>query len=221
MPALMSLGRRVPGIIVARGYQRPWLGPDLVAGIVLTAILVPVGMSYAEVAGLPPIAGLYATIVPLLVYALLGPSPILVLGPDSSLAAIIAGVVLPLAAGDPERVVGLAAALAVFGGLICIGAGVLRLGFITDLLSMPIRSGYLHGIALTVIVGQLPKLFGFSVSGDNVIAEARTFVQGVLDGLTNPWALALGLAPSPSSSASVAGCQRSPASSWRSWAPRS
>ncbi len=194
MPALMSLGRRVPGIIVARGYQRPWLGPDLVAGIVLTAILVPVGMSYAEVAGLPPIAGLYATIVPLLVYALLGPSPILVLGPDSSLAAIIAGVVLPLAAGDPERVVGLAAALAVFGGLICIGAGVLRLGFITDLLSMPIRSGYLHGIALTVIVGQLPKLFGFSVSGDNVIAEARTFVQGVLDGLTNPWALALGLA---------------------------
>lgn len=185
--------RYVPALTTARTYQRGWLPNDIVAGLVLTAILVPVGMSYAEVAGLPAIAGLYATIVPLLVYALLGPSPIMVLGPDSSLAAIIAGVVLPLAAGDQAAIVGLAAALAILSGLVCVAAGVLRLGFITDLLSMPIRTGYLHGIALTVIVGQLPKLFGFSVSGENVIQEAQAFIQGLADGLTNPAALLLGI----------------------------
>ncbi len=186
--------RRLPGVASLLAYQPEWLTRDIVAGLVLTAVLVPVGMSYAEVAGLPAIAGLYATIVPLLAYALLGPSPILVLGPDSSLAAIIAGVVLPLAAGDEAAVVTLAAALAIMGGLVCVAAGALRLGFVTDLLSMPIRIGYLHGIALTVIVGQLPKLFGFSVSGDNLIEETRAFLHGVGDGLTNPAALVIGVA---------------------------
>ena len=155
----------LPGLYTLRHYQLRWLRSDLVAGLVLTAMLVPVGMGYAEAAGLPAIYGLYATIVPLIAYAIFGPSRILVLGPDSSLAAIIAAVILPLAAGDPDRAVALAGMLAIFTGLLCIVAGLARLGFITELLSKPIRYGYMNGIALTVLVGQLPKLFGFSADG--------------------------------------------------------
>jgi high affinity sulfate transporter 1 len=187
-----GLWRWLPGLYTLRHYQLPWLRSDLVAGLVLTAILVPVGMGYAEAAGLPAIYGLYATIVPLIVYAIFGPSRILVLGPDSSLAAIIAAVILPLAAGDTDRAVALAGMLAIFTGLLCIGAGLARLGFITDLLSKPIRYGYMNGIALTVLVGQLPKLFGFSASGEGVIEEARAFIQGVLAGETNRIALLVG-----------------------------
>jgi high affinity sulfate transporter 1 len=175
-----------------RRYDRRWLPNDLTAGIVLTAVLVPVGMGYAEAAGLPAITGLYATIVPLLAYALFGPSRILVLGPDSSLAAIIAATVLPLAAGDDERAVALAGGLALIAGAFGIAFGLLHLGLLTDLLSKPIRIGYLNGIALTVLVGQLPKLFGFSVEGDGLIDDARGFVEGVATGATVPIALAVG-----------------------------
>ena len=162
------------------------------AGLVLTAILVPVGMGYAEAAGLPAIYGLYATIVPLIAYAIFGPSRILVLGPDSSLAAIIAATIVPLAAGDPDKLVALAGALALLTGSLCILAGLARFGFITDLLSKPVRLGYLNGIALTVIVGQLPKLLGFSSSGDNLIQEAISLVQGVAQGMTNWTSFAIG-----------------------------
>ena len=148
------------------------------AGLVLTAVLVPVGMGYAEASGLPAIYGLYATMIPLIVYALFGPSRILVLGPDSSLAALIAATILPLAGGDttarrrPRRGPG--------GDRrpVSLGAGLARLGFVTDLLSTPIRYGYLNGIALTVLVGQLPKLFGFSIDADGLMAESRAFVEG-------------------------------------------
>ena len=133
------------------------------AGLVLTTMLVPVGIAYAVASGVPGIYGLYATIVPLLAYALFGPSRILVLGPDSSLAAVILAVVLPLSAGDPTRAVALASMMAVVSGLVCILVGVLRLGFVTELLSKPIRYGYMNGIALTVLISQLPKLFGFSI----------------------------------------------------------
>lgn len=189
-----GLARWLPGVLVLRHYQPAWLRDDIVAGLVLTAVLVPVGMGYAQAAGLPPIYGLYATIVPLLVYALAGPSRIMVLGPDSSLAAIIAAVILPLAAGDAARTVALAGMLAVFSGTLCLLAGLARLGFITELLAKPIRYGYMNGIALTVLVSQLPKLFGFSVSGDGLISDAWAFVQGVMAGDTNPVTLALGLA---------------------------
>ena len=176
-----------------RAYRPTWLRSDLVAGLVLTAVLVPAGMGYAEAAGLPPIHGLYATIVPLLVYAIFGPSRILVLGPDSSLAPLIAAAVLPLAAADESRAAALAAALGVLVGLLCIGSGLARFGFITDLLSMPIRYGYINGIALTVLVGQLPKLFGFSVDGEGFVKESIAFISGVLDGETEPAALTIGL----------------------------
>jgi high affinity sulfate transporter 1 len=186
-------GIDVPGIDVVRTYQPAWLTSDLVAGLILTAVLVPVGMGYAEAAGLPAIAGLYATIVPLFVYALLGPSRILVLGPDSSLAAIIAATIVPLAAGDPDRALALAGGLAVISGAFGVAFGLLHLGLLTDLLSKPIRIGYLNGIALTVFIGQLPKLFGFSVDGDGFVAEAQGFVSGIAGGDTNPAALGIGV----------------------------
>jgi high affinity sulfate transporter 1 len=196
--------RWLPGLQVLRRYQAGWLRNDIAAGLVLTAVLVPVGMAYAEASGLPPITGLYATIIPLTVYALVGPSRILVLGPDSSLAGIIAAVVLPLAAGDPARAVALAGMLSIITGALCVAAGLLKFGFITDLLSKPVRYGYVNGIALTVLVGQLPKLFGFSIDADGLIAEVRAFVRGVLDGKTNETALLIGAA----SLAVILACKR-------------
>lgn len=187
-----GIRRWMPGLHVLRHYRLSWLRNDLVAGLVLTAVLVPVGMGYAEAAGLPAINGLYATIVPLIVYAIFGPSRILVLGPDSSLAAIIAAVIVPLGAGDPARTIALAGMLAIFTGVLCILAGIARLGIITELLSKPIRYGYMNGIALTVLVGQLPKLFGFSAEGNGLLEEMRSFVQGLMAGQTNTVTLAVG-----------------------------
>ena len=183
----------LPGLDVVARYERRWLRDDLVAGIVLTALLIPAGIGYAQVSGLPPVTGLYATIVPLAVYALVGPSRILVLGPDSSLAPIIGASILPLAAGDPDRAVALAGLLAILMGCFLLIGAVFRLGFVTDLLSKPIRIGYLNGVALVVIVGQLPALFGFSASADTVYGDVRGFVDGLADGLTDPTAAAIGV----------------------------
>src|SRR5499433_1836563 len=133
----MKWTRWLPGLVTLRQYKWGWLPNDLVAGIVLTTMLVPVGIAYAVASGLPGIYGLYATIVPLLAYALFGPSRIMVLGPDSSLAPLILAVVLPLSAGDPGRAVAVAGMLAIVSGVLCILAGVARLGFITELLSKP------------------------------------------------------------------------------------
>lgn len=178
---------------MARRYERSWLRHDVVAGLILTAVLIPAGIGYAEASGLPAVTGLYATIVPLLIYALVGPSRLLVLGPDSALAPIIAVSVAPLAAGDPDRAVALAGLLALMmGGLLLLG-GLLRLGFVTDLLSKPIRLGYLNGIALVVVVGQLPKLFGFSVDDGSAVDDVRGFVTGLIDGEASALASALGL----------------------------
>jgi len=186
--------RWAPGLYTALHYDPRWLPSDLIAGLVLTALLVPVGMAYAQAAGLPAVYGLYATIFPLLAYALFGPSRILVLGPDSSLAPMIAAAILPLAAGDPRRAVTVAAVLALLAGVFGIVAGLLRLGFITDLLAKPIRYGYMNGIALTVLVSQMPKLFGFSVKGEGLIERITGFAAGVAAGRTNRVTLALGVA---------------------------
>src|SRR5262245_60713957 len=132
MPGESRILRWLPGVRVLQSYQPDWLRNDIVAGLVLTAVLVPVGMAYAEASGLPPIAGLYASVLPLTVYALFGPSRILVLGPDSSLAGIIAAVIIPLSAGDPARAIALAGALSIITGLLCIIAGLLKFGFLTD-----------------------------------------------------------------------------------------
>lgn len=171
-----------PGVETAMHYRRGWLLPDLRAGLVVTALLIPAGMGYAQVAGLPPETGLYATIVPLLVYALLGPSRILVLGPDSALAPIIAAAILPLALGDDDRAVALAGLLAIMVGAILVFGGVLRLGFVTDLLSKPIRVGYLNAVALLVLISQVPKLLGFSIEAGTPFAQVTAIVQGIASG---------------------------------------
>ena len=184
--------RWLPGLLTFRQYKVTWLVHDVVAGVVLTTMLVPVGIAYAVASGLPGICGLYATIVPLLAYALFGPSWILVLGPDSSLAAIILGVVFPLSGGDPARAVALAGMMAVVSGIVCILAGVARLGFVTELLSKPIRYGYMNGIALTVLISQLPKFFGFSVEDDGPLRELWAIGSLVVDGKANWAAFAIG-----------------------------
>ena len=188
----MDWTRWLPGLVTLRQYEAKWLPNDIVAGLVLTAMLVPVGIAYAVASGLPGIYGLYATIVPLLAYALFGPSRILVLGPDSSLAAVILGVVFPLSGGEPLRAVALASMMAVVSGIACILAGVARLGFITELLSKPIRYGYMNGIALTVLISQLPKLFGFSIEGDGPLRELWAIAEAILSGKANWIAFAVG-----------------------------
>ena len=188
-----SLRRWLPGLEVARHYQRAWLRHDLVAGVVLTALLIPAGIGYAQAAGLPPQTGLYATIVPLLAYALVGPSRVLVLGPDSSLAPIIAVSVLPLAAGDPDRAVALAGLLAVLVGLVLLVGGLARIGAVTALLSRPIRIGYLNGIALVVIVSQLPAVLGVRIEATRSLGDVGAVVRELAGGRVNGTALAVGL----------------------------
>jgi high affinity sulfate transporter 1 len=184
--------RWLPGLATAREYQIGWLRNDVIAGIVLSTMLVPVGIAYAVASGVPAIYGLYATIVPLLVYALFGPSRILVLGPDSSLAPIILGVVLATAAGDPDRAILIASAMAVVAGLTCILAGIFGLGFVTELLSKPIRYGYMNGIALAVLISQLPKLFGFKIESAGPLRDLWAIGQALFAGKANWAGAALG-----------------------------
>lgn len=185
----------VPAVGVARSYERAWLPKDIVAGLVLSALLVPQGMAYAELAGLPPVTGLYTSILCLLGYAVFGPSRVLVLGPDSSLGPMIAATIAPLllANGDPARAVALASMLAVMVGVVMVVAGVARFGFVADLLSKPTQIGYMNGLALTIVIGQLAKLFGFSVDADGLVAEARAFLSGLADGEANATAAVLGV----------------------------
>jgi high affinity sulfate transporter 1 len=179
-------------LVSAREYQADWLLPDIVAGLVLATVLTPVGIAYAVASGVPAVYGLYATIVPLLAYAVFGPSRILVLGPDSSLAPLILVVVLPLAGGDPDRAIAAAGAMALVSGAVLVSAGVFRLGFVTELLSKPIRYGYMNGIALTVVLNQLPKLFGFPVEAKGPLRDGLAIAAGLLAGKANWTSFAVG-----------------------------
>lgn len=189
-----GLSKWMPLITTLRNYKREWLIHDFIAGLVLTAILVPVGMAYASVSGLPAIYGLYASIIPLIAYGFFGPSRILVLGPDSALAGLIAAAILPLASDNTDKAIALAGMLAMLAGAFCILAGLMKFGFITDLLSKPVRIGYLNGIALTVLIGQLPKVLGFSVSGNNFLQETNGLIQGIAGGLINWTSCVIGFA---------------------------
>ena len=185
----------LPGIRALANYRLSWLRSDVVAGIVLTTLLVPQGMAYAELAGLPAITGLYTSILCLIGYALFGPSRILVLGPDSSLGPMIAATILPIigSGGNPEHAIALASMMALIVGAFMILAGIAKLGFIADLLSKPTQIGYMNGLALTILVGQLPKLFGFSTDANGLINEAHAFIHGLASGQTVGAAVAIGL----------------------------
>jgi len=184
--------RWLPGLQILSSYQPSWFGRDLMAGVVLATMLVPVGIAYALASGVPGIHGLYATIIPLLAYAIFGPSRILVIGPDSSLAPVILAVVLPLSAGDAARAVALASTMAIVSGFVCVLIGVLGLGFVTELLSKPIRYGYMNGIALTVLISQIPKLFGFSINEAGPLRDLARISEGIFGGQMNWTSFAVG-----------------------------
>ncbi len=194
LPASSGWRRRLPGLQVVGGYQRGWFPKDLLAGLVVTTMLVPIGVAYAEASGVPAIHGLYATMIPLLAYAVFGPSRIMVLAPDSALAAVILAVVLPLSAGDPGRAVALAGLMAIVSGLVCIAVGLLRLGFVTELLSKPIRYGYMNGIALTVLISQLPRMFGVSIESAGPLRNLWRIGREIAAGHANWTAFAVGAA---------------------------
>jgi high affinity sulfate transporter 1 len=177
-----GIAKWIPGFRTLRAYDRRWTRADVVAGVVLAAILVPQGLAYAELAGLPPVTGLYTSIGCLVGYAVFGPSKILVLGPDSSISPLIFAALVPLlAGGDEHRAIALAGMLAVIVAVIEIGLGIGKLGFVADLLSSEVQVGYMNGLALIIIVGQLPKLFGFSTDAEGFGPEIKAFVLG-LDG---------------------------------------
>ena len=188
---LARLSKYIPAINTVRTYNRQWLPKDIVAGLVLSALLVPQGMAYAELAGLPAITGLYTTVICLVAYAIFGPSPYLVLGPDSSLGPMIAAAIIPLlVADDPAQAVALAGMMALFVGLIAAGAGIAKLGFVADLISKPVRVGYLAGLSVTIFIGQLPKLLGISVDGDSILEEVAAIFNSISQ--VNWWAFGAG-----------------------------
>lgn len=186
------IDKAVPAIGVARQYRLSWLKSDLAAGAALSAALIPAGMAYAEASGLPAVTGLYASVVPMFFYAVFGPARVVIVGPDSSLAPMIAAAILPLAGRDPEHAVALAGMLAILIGVFLLAGRILKLGFVTGLLSSPIRIGYLNGIALTVMVSQLPRLLGISVDADSLIGRVGATAGAVARGEVNPVALAFG-----------------------------
>ncbi|MCV7290880.1 solute carrier family 26 protein [Mycolicibacterium wolinskyi] len=170
-----------PGLVQIVHYQRSWLRGDVVAGVTVAAYLVPQVMAYATVAGLPPVAGLWASLVPMAVYAMLGSSRQLSVGPESTTALMTATALAPLAIGDPARYAVMAAVLALLVGAICLLAGFCRLGFLADLLSRPVLIGYMTGVAVIMISGQLGKVTGTTVEGDEFIDEVGSFVAGIGD----------------------------------------
>src|SRR5512139_1570030 len=158
-----GIRRFVPGLGALAAYDRSWFRYDVVAGLSVAAVAVPIAIAYSQLAGVPPVYGLYASILPLVAYAFFGTSRQLIMAPDAATCAIVAAVVMPLAGPDPARYLSLSMTLAMMTGVFCIVAGLFRLGFLTSFLARPILTGYLNGIAISIISGQLGKLFGFSL----------------------------------------------------------
>jgi len=182
---------RAPGLERLRHYDRAWLSADVIAGVSVAAVAVPIAIAYSQLAGVPPVHGLYASILPLLAYAIFGSSRQLIMAPDAATCAIVAATVLPLAGADPQRYISLTAALSIATGIACIVAGLARLGFLTNFLARPILTGYLNGIAISIIVGQLGRLFGFPVQSGGFFAVVADFVSKL--GQTHWLTLAIGV----------------------------
>ena len=173
----MFLSRWLPGLANLLHYRREWLHADLQAGLSVAAIQIPIAIAYAQIVGLPPQYGLYACVLPMMVYALIGSSRQLMVGPDAATCAMIAGAVAPLAMGDPQRIVELSVIVTVLVGIMLIAAGLARAGFIASFFSRPILIGYLNGIGLSLIAGQLSKVVGFKIEGDGFILSLINFFQ--------------------------------------------
>ncbi|EPM1163302.1 SulP family inorganic anion transporter [Pseudomonas aeruginosa] len=176
----MPLARWVPGLDSLLHYRRAWFRPDVQAGLSVAAIQIPTAIAYAQIAGFPPQVGLYACILPMLIYALIGSSRQLMVGPDAATAAMVAAAITPLAAGDPQRLVDLSMIVAIMVGLFSIVAGLARAGFIASFLSRPIMVGYLNGIGLSLLVGQLGKLFGYEAATSGFVAGILALLENLL-----------------------------------------
>jgi high affinity sulfate transporter 1 len=174
------------------GYQRSWLRPDLIAAAAVWAVLVPEGMAYASLAGMPPETGLFAALAPLLAYAVLGTCRQLTVGPSSAVAAYSAAAVAPLALGDDGRFIALSALLALLVGAILLAAGLARTGFVADFFARPVLTGFVAGLALVIAVGQLPKLLGVEGGGTTFFGKLAVAVRQLDD--ANPATLAVGVA---------------------------
>lgn len=185
-----KLGQVAPGLAVLLGYRRKDLRFDIVAGLSVAAVALPIGIAYAEIARVPPVVGIYSAIFPLFAYALFGSSRQLITGPDAATCIMAAAAVGAIAGGDVQRHAVLMVALTLMTGLLYVVAGIARLGFIANFLSQPILTGYLHGIALIILIGQLPKLFGSSSGGAGFFPQVAAFAKGL--GSTQPFTLALG-----------------------------
>lgn len=184
--------RFVPGLAVLAGYNSSWFRYDLLAGVSVAAVALPIAIAYSQLVGVPPVYGIYASLLPLVAYVFFGSSRQLILAPDAATCAIVATVVAPLAGGDPTRYLSLMAALAVVTGAICLVAGFARMGFLTNFLSRPILTGYLNGIAICIISGQLGSLFGFKMESAGFFRLMWRFFSRL--GETQAPTLAVGLA---------------------------
>ncbi|MGY3255110.1 SulP family inorganic anion transporter [Pseudomonas chlororaphis] len=173
----MLLARWLPGLANLLQYRREWFRYDLQAGLSVAAVQIPIAIAYAQIVGLPPQYGLYACVLPMMVYALVGSSRQLMVGPDAATCAMVAGAIAPLALGDPERLAQLAVIVTVLVGLMLIGAGIARAGFIASFFSRPILIGYLNGIGLSLLAGQLGKVLGYKIEGDGFILSLLNMLQ--------------------------------------------
>jgi high affinity sulfate transporter 1 len=184
--------RFTPGLAMLARYDRRWLAKDVLAGFSVAAIALPVGLAYAELAGVPPIIGIYSAIFPLFAYALFGSSRQLIVGPDAATCLLVAASLAPLAGGDPERYLVMLPAFTLMTGVLYLVAGAARLGFIANFLSRPILTGYLNGIALIILVGQLPKLLGYPSAAREFVPQLQEAVEAI--GLSHPPTALVGLA---------------------------
>ena len=189
---MRSIDKFLPGLVFIRDYDRSWFGYDLLAGFSVAAVAVPIAIAYSQLAGLPPVHGLYASILPLVAYAFFGSSRQLIMAPDAATCAIIAATLIPLAGDDSARYISLSMVLTIITGAFCIAAGVAKLGFLTNFLARPILTGYLNGIALSIISGQLGTLFGFSLKPAGFFRLLFEFFSKV--GQTHYLTLAVGIA---------------------------
>src|ERR1700751_3727382 len=163
------LAKAAPGLVKILGYQKSELPHDLIAGLSVAAVALPVGVAYAQLAGFNPAVGLYSSILPLVAYAIFGTSRQLIIGPDAATCALVSAAAATLASGDQDLYQSLSVALALLAGLLCIAASFLRLGGLADFLSKPILVGFLNGIALSILLGQIGKIFGYSITAGGIV----------------------------------------------------
>jgi high affinity sulfate transporter 1 len=190
-PTKALVFRIAPGIESLANYRRDWFKHDLIAGVSVAAIALPTAIAYAEIIGLTPVVGLYTAIPTLIAYALFGTSRHLIVNPDAATCAVIGATILPLAGSNPESLLSITVVLTLITGLFCVVASFLRLGFLADFLSRPILVGFLNGVAVSIFLGQIGKVFGFKMTAHGIIPSFIEFVRKAPE--TNPATLAVGV----------------------------